>query len=80
MITVFFQVTIPTKEITAITKEKTARVIPNAIQISNDKEKYFFTSFAARDKTYLMLFRIWQNALLEQVVVLINILTISDAL
>lgn len=59
-------VTIPTKEISAITKEKTARVIPNAIQISNDKEKYFFTSFAARDKTYLMLFRIWQNALLEQ--------------
>lgn len=59
-------VTIPTKEITAITKEKTARVIPNAIQVSNDKEKYFFTSFAARDKTYLMLFRIWQNALLEQ--------------
>ena len=63
------QVTIPTKEITAITKEKTARVIPNAIQISNDKEKYFFTSFAARDKTYLMLFRIWQNALLDQVAV-----------
>ena len=59
--------TIPTKEITAITKEKTARVIPNAIQITNDKDKYFFTSFTARDKTYLMLFRIWQNALMEQV-------------
>lgn len=59
-------VTIPTKEITAITKEKTARVIPNAIQICNEKDKYFFTSFAARDKTYLMLFRIWQNALMEQ--------------
>lgn len=58
--------TVPCKEITAITKEKTARVIPNAIQIATDKEKYFFTSFGARDKTYMMLFRVWQNALLEQ--------------
>ncbi|XP_064595531.1 protein Aster-B-like isoform X2 [Liolophura sinensis] len=58
--------TIPCKDITAITKEKTARVIPNAIQITTEKEKYFFTSFAARDKTFLMLFRIWQNALLDQ--------------
>ncbi|XP_005113135.2 protein Aster-B [Aplysia californica] len=54
------------KDITAITKEKTARLIPNAIQISTDKERYFFTSFGARDKTYMMLFRIWQNALLNQ--------------
>ncbi|CAL1537178.1 unnamed protein product [Lymnaea stagnalis] len=54
------------KEITAITKEKTARVIPNAIQITTEKERYFFTSFGSRDKTYMMLFRIWQNALLDQ--------------
>lgn len=58
--------TVPCKEITAVTKEKTARVIPNAIQIATDKEKHFFTSFGARDKTYMMLFRVWQNALLEQ--------------
>ncbi|BFZ13804.1 hypothetical protein BsWGS_16843 [Bradybaena similaris] len=57
---------IPCKEITAITKEKTARVIPNAIQITTEKERYFFTSFGTRDKTYMMLFRIWQNALLDQ--------------
>ena len=58
---------IPCKDVTAITKEKTARVIPNAIQITTDKASYFFTSFGARDKTYMMLFRIWQNALLDQV-------------
>ncbi|KAL3886103.1 hypothetical protein ACJMK2_026124 [Sinanodonta woodiana] len=58
--------TIPCKEIKGITKEKTARVIPNAIQITTDKEKFFFTSFSARDKTYLMLFRMWQNALMDQ--------------
>ena len=62
-----FQLTIPCKDICAITKEKTARVIPNAIQIATDKDKYFFTSFGARDKTFMMLFRIWQNALLDQV-------------
>lgn len=50
--------------ITAISKEKTALVIPNAILLSTEQEKYFMTSFAARDKTYLMLFRIWQNALM----------------
>ena len=63
----YSQLTITAKEITAVTKEKTARVIPNAIQITTNKDKYFFTSFGARDKTYLMLFRIWQNALLDQV-------------
>lgn len=50
----------------AITKEKTALVIPNAVLISTRTEKHFFTSFASRDKTYLMLFRVWQNALLDQ--------------
>ena len=66
-------------------KEKTALVIPNAVQVKiveleqltstaktatylsvtiNSKpqvcagtDKFFFTSFAARDKTYVMLFR-----------------------
>lgn len=48
-----------------MTKEKTALVIPNAVQICTDSEKLFFTSFAARDKTHMMLFRLWQNALLD---------------
>lgn len=51
---------------TAITKEKTALVIPNAILLSTESDKYFLTSFSARDKTYLMLFRVWQNALMDQ--------------
>ncbi|KAF5288676.1 hypothetical protein FQA39_LY15318 [Lamprigera yunnana] len=59
-------VTIKWKDVSAITKEKTALIIPNAIQINTKNEKHFFTSFATRDKTYLMLFRIWQNALLDQ--------------
>ncbi|KAK7082786.1 Protein Aster-B [Halocaridina rubra] len=59
-------VSIKCKDIIAMTKEKTALVIPNAIEIKTEGEKHFFTSFASRDKTYLMLFRIWQNALMDQ--------------
>ncbi|KAG0699889.1 GRAM domain-containing protein 1B [Chionoecetes opilio] len=57
---------IKSKDIVAMTKEKTALVIPNAVEIRTEGEKHFFTSFASRDKTYLMLFRIWQNALMDQ--------------
>ena len=57
-----------------MTKERTARVIPNAVQICTPTDKYFFTSFAARDKTYLMLFRVWQNALMDQVRFYIHIM------
>jgi hypothetical protein len=54
-------------DVISISKEKTALVIPNAIQIGTDKEKYFFTSFAARDKTYLMLYKLWQSSNMQQV-------------
>lgn len=50
-----------------ICKEKTALVIPNAIEIITEGEKFFFTSFLARDRAFLMLFKLWQNALLDQV-------------
>jgi len=46
---------IPCKDVVKISKEKTALVIPNAIQICTRDEKYNFTSFAARDKTFLVL-------------------------
>ncbi|KAK0178293.1 hypothetical protein PV328_002257 [Microctonus aethiopoides] len=54
------------KDVASITKEKTALVIPNAISICTKKDKFFLTTFGARDKTYLMLFRVWQNALIGQ--------------
>lgn len=54
------------KDVASITKEKTALVIPNAILICTESDKFFLTSFGARDKTYLMLFRVWQNALIGQ--------------
>uniref|UniRef100_UPI00398E6435 protein Aster-B-like n=1 Tax=Pristiophorus japonicus TaxID=55135 RepID=UPI00398E6435 len=54
------------KDVTGITKEKTAKLIPNAIQICSDTERHFFTSLGARDRSYLMIFRLWQNALMEK--------------
>ncbi|XP_072254526.1 protein Aster-C isoform X1 [Pyxicephalus adspersus] len=57
---------LPLRDVTSMTKEKTARLIPNAIQISTESEKYFFTSFAARDRSFLNMFRMWQNVLLDK--------------
>ncbi|KAL2085142.1 hypothetical protein ACEWY4_018462 [Coilia grayii] len=53
-------------DVTIVTKEKTARWIPNAIQISTNTEKLFFTSFPAREKSFLSIFRMWQNVLLNK--------------
>lgn len=74
------KVTIPCKEIKSITKEKTAKVIPNAVQVNTVSDKYFFSSFTSRDKTYLMMFRVWQNALLSHVSNLNCILTGNSAM
>ncbi|XP_055481015.1 protein Aster-C isoform X2 [Psammomys obesus] len=59
-------ISIALKNITFMTKEKTARLIPNAIQIITEGEKFFFTSFGARDRSYLSIFRLWQNVLLDK--------------
>lgn len=59
-------ITIQLKDIKCIKKEKTAKVIPNAIQVCTDTEKHFFTSFGARDRSFLLIFRLWQNALLDK--------------
>ncbi|XP_016941184.3 protein Aster-B isoform X6 [Drosophila suzukii] len=59
-------VSIKWKDVTAITKEKTALVIPNAISITSGKDKYFFATFTSRDKSFLMLFRVWQNTLMNK--------------
>uniref|UniRef100_A0A672ZKU5 VASt domain-containing protein n=1 Tax=Sphaeramia orbicularis TaxID=375764 RepID=A0A672ZKU5_9TELE len=59
-------ITILLKDVTSLTKEKTAKLIPNAIQISTDNEKHFFTSFGARDRSFMMIFRLWQNALMDK--------------
>jgi hypothetical protein len=56
------------KDIISIIREKTAKVISNAIEIkSNKSEKYFFASFVTRDKIYALMYRLWQAAFIDQV-------------
>jgi len=62
------KVVVKTKDIVKLTKEKTARVIPNAIQIcTRDDKTYFFASLASRDKTFLILDRVRKCAVEDQV-------------
>jgi len=56
------QVSINFKDIESLTKEKTVKVIPNAIQFQTKSHKYTFTSFTARDKVFQQLFKLWEDA------------------
>ena len=38
--------------ITAFTKEKTAKIIPNAVAVSTTEDTHTFTSFISREATY----------------------------
>ncbi|XP_066502142.1 protein Aster-C isoform X2 [Hoplias malabaricus] len=54
------------KDIASMSREKTARLIPNAIQIYTNTDKLFFTSFSTREKSYQTIFRLWQNILMDK--------------
>ncbi|XP_055342240.1 protein Aster-B-like isoform X2 [Paramacrobiotus metropolitanus] len=54
------------KNVRALNKERTAKIIPNAISYATDQEQYYFTSFGQRDKTFTNLYRIWQGAVKNQ--------------
>nr|CDS15809.1 gram domain containing protein [Echinococcus granulosus] len=47
-----------------VSKAKTARLIPNAIQITlkSNNERYFFTSFASRERTFAILKKVCENS------------------
>jgi hypothetical protein len=50
-------------DVIGITREKTVKVIANAIELrARRDEKYFFTSFTGRDKTYELMVTLWQSA------------------
>ncbi|XP_059574886.1 protein Aster-A isoform X1 [Alligator mississippiensis] len=55
-------ISIPLKEVTHLRKEKTAKLIPNAILICTKAEKHFFTSFGARDRCFDLIHGLWINA------------------
>jgi hypothetical protein len=45
-----------------ITKEKTARIIPNAVAVSTQDDIHTFTSFISRDATFTVMTKAWRKA------------------
>lgn len=57
-----FQVLIPILTVEKITKEKTARIIPNAVGIVTSDDKHVFGSLMSRDNTLAFMTKIWEKA------------------
>jgi hypothetical protein len=60
------KIRIPYKQIRTMTKENTAMVLPNAIEIKTSKNAYMFRSFLARDEAYSLINNVWRNYKLAQ--------------
>ncbi|CAF5175594.1 unnamed protein product, partial [Rotaria magnacalcarata] len=54
------------KDIISITREKSAKVVPNAIKLRTKNQEHFVASYIPRERIFIAIFRLWQNALLEQ--------------
>nr|XP_015839633.1 PREDICTED: uncharacterized protein LOC100141873 isoform X1 [Tribolium castaneum] len=53
---------IPMLSVEKITKEKTARIIPNAVGIATSEDKHVFGSLMSRDSTYRYMVKVWEVA------------------
>ncbi|XP_063982377.1 GRAM domain-containing protein 2B-like isoform X2 [Diachasmimorpha longicaudata] len=54
---------IPTVSVRKISKEKTARIIPNAIAVATDEERHVFCSLLSRDSTFKLMKQVWDAAI-----------------
>ncbi|XP_028037734.1 protein Aster-B-like isoform X2 [Bombyx mandarina] len=53
---------IPTTSVLRITKEKVARIIPNAVGVCTRDERHVFGSLLSRDSTYKLMMHVWKTA------------------
>lgn len=58
----YLQLLIPTVDVLKVSKEKTARIIPNAVGISTEDEKHVFGSLLSRDSAYKLMVQVWKAA------------------
>ncbi|XP_050304204.1 GRAM domain-containing protein 2B-like isoform X2 [Anthonomus grandis grandis] len=58
---------IPILTVEEITKEKTARIIPNAVGITTSEDKHIFGSLMSRDSTLAYMKTVWEKAKREEV-------------
>ena len=56
------QLLIPTVSVLKISKEKTARIIPNAVGVATEDDKHVFCSLLSRDSTYRLMVQVWKTA------------------
>lgn len=54
---------IPITSVAKISKEKTVKIIPNAIAVATIDERHVFSSFISREAAYQLLLSVWQEAL-----------------
>nr|XP_033342014.1 GRAM domain-containing protein 2B-like isoform X6 [Megalopta genalis] len=57
---------IPTTSVLKISKEKTARIIPNAVAIATEGERHVFGSLLSRDSTFKLMKQVWDAAMEPQ--------------
>ncbi|XP_013391237.1 GRAM domain-containing protein 2B [Lingula anatina] len=60
------QIIVSFSNVSQVTRERTAFIIPNAIGISTVKEKHVFGSLMSRDSTYKFLTYLWKNCKNQQ--------------
>lgn len=54
---------IPITSVTKISKEKTVKIIPNAIAVATVDERHVFSSFLSREAAYQLMVAVWKEAL-----------------
>ncbi|KAI4484333.1 hypothetical protein M0802_013152 [Mischocyttarus mexicanus] len=57
---------IPTVSVLKISKEKTAKIIPNAVAVATEDERHVFCSLLSRDSTFKLMKQVWDEALLPR--------------
>ncbi|CAG2056795.1 unnamed protein product [Timema podura] len=57
------RILIPIISVLKISKEKTARIIPNAVGVVTEDEKHVFGTLLSRDSTYRFMVQVWKLAL-----------------
>jgi hypothetical protein len=51
--------------VTKLSKEKTAKIIPNAVGLCTEEGKHIFASLLSRDTTFKLMNKLWARAMRE---------------
>jgi len=57
------QILIPVSDVVSVTKEKTAKIFPNAVGICTEEAKYVFGSLISRESTFRLMQEVWRTTL-----------------